>query len=94
MKLIDNINSTVIDDLQSSIQKGDKILIASAYFSIYAYQALKERLESIDELKFIFTSPTFLAKNLLKLHESFIFHSLIVNDHFMVLRLNSNLRMS
>lgn len=71
MKLIDNINSTVIDDLQSSIQKGDKILIASAYFSIYAYQALKEKLESVDELRFVFTSPTFFSEKSAKASREF-----------------------
>ena len=30
--------------------------------AIYAYQALKEELESCDELRFIFTSPTFVAE--------------------------------
>lgn len=71
MKLIDNINSTVIDDLHSSIQKEDKLLIASAYFSIYAYQALKEKLESVDELKFIFTSPTFFSEKSAKASREF-----------------------
>lgn len=30
--------------------------IAAAYFSIYAYEALKKELEQIEELKFIFNS--------------------------------------
>lgn len=62
MKLLDNLNNTVKDDLVQTISKGDKVLVASAYFSIYAYQALKKQLEQIDELKFIFTSPTFLQE--------------------------------
>lgn len=62
MQIIDNINKTVKDDLAISISKGDKISIASAYFSIYAYQALKKQLDSIDELRFVFTSPTFLKE--------------------------------
>jgi len=35
--------------------------IASASFSIYAYQALKKQLDGIDELHFIFTSPAFVT---------------------------------
>lgn len=62
MKLLDNLNNTVKDDLVQTISKGDKVLVASACFSIYAYQALKKQLEQIDELKFIFTSPTFLQE--------------------------------
>ena len=36
---------------------------SAAYFSIYAYQKLKEELEKIDEFKFIYTSPTFTKEN-------------------------------
>ncbi len=60
--MYDNINKTVKDNLAVTIKKGDKISIASAYFSIYAYQALKKQLDGIDELRFIFTSPTFLEE--------------------------------
>ena len=59
---IDNINKTVKDDLAVTIRKGDKLSIAAAYFSIYAYQVLKKQLDGIEELRFIFTSPTFLKE--------------------------------
>lgn len=36
--------------------------IAAACFSIYAYQELKTQLESCDEFRYIFTSPTFVAE--------------------------------
>ena len=55
MQMIDNINKTVKDDLQSEIHKGSKLSIAAACFSIYAYQELKKQLEEIDSLHFIFT---------------------------------------
>ena len=58
-KIFDNVTSRVIDDLRVSLKKGSKVSIAAASFSIYAYEALKNELESIDELQFIFTSPTF-----------------------------------
>ena len=57
-KQFNNITARVVDDLRSSIQAGSKISIAAASFSIYAYEALKNELESIDELRFIFTSAT------------------------------------
>ena len=58
-KLFDNLNRKVIDDLRITLKQSSKISIAAASFSIYAYEALKEELETIDELRFIFTSPTF-----------------------------------
>lgn len=62
MEVLDNINKTVKDDLTVTIKKGDKLSVAAAYFSIYAYQVLKQQLDSIDELRFVFTSPTFLKE--------------------------------
>lgn len=58
-KQFNNITSRVVDDLHLSLRSGSKISIAAASFSIYAYEALKNELESIEELRFIFTSPTF-----------------------------------
>ena len=58
-KSFDNINAKVIDDLRVQLTAHSRVAIAAAGFSIYAYEALKEELEGIDELRFIFTSPTF-----------------------------------
>ena len=66
MEIFDNVSKTIIDDLMNNISKGDKLSIAAACFSIYAYQALKKQLNSIDELRFIFTSPAFLNENVPK----------------------------
>ena len=62
MELLDNVNSRLNDDLKVGLKRGSKVSIAAAVFSIYAYQELKKQLESIDELRFIFTSPTFLKE--------------------------------
>jgi len=62
MRTFDNVNETVRDDLAVTIQKGSKLSIAAACFSIYAFQALKEQLLNIEELRFIFTSPAFVAE--------------------------------
>ncbi|MDR0500025.1 MAG: DEAD/DEAH box helicase family protein [Coriobacteriales bacterium] len=61
-KMLDNVSKTVKDDLTVTIKKGDKLSIAAACFSIYAYQALKKQLDGIAELRFIFTSPAFLQE--------------------------------
>lgn len=45
--------------------------IAAACFSIYAFQELKDELESIDELRFIFTSPTFTTEKVAKQKREF-----------------------
>ena len=62
MKLIDNRINTLKEDLSGEIKKGSKMSIAAACFSIYAFQSLKEQLTQIDELRFIFTSPAFIAE--------------------------------
>ena len=58
-KQFDNITSRLIDDLRNTLAPKAKVSVAAASFSIYAYEALKEQLEQIEELQFIFTSPTF-----------------------------------
>lgn len=60
MKMFDNVNEIVRDDLISTITKGSKLSIAASCFSMYAYKELKKQLENIDEFRFIFTSPTFI----------------------------------
>ena len=62
MELIDNINKTLRDDLSVEIREGSKLSIAAACFSIYAFKELKKELKSIEELRFIFTSPTFVTE--------------------------------
>ena len=62
MRIIDNINETLKDDLSVEIKQGSKVSIAAACFSIYAFQELKDELKGIDELRFIFTSPTFTTE--------------------------------
>lgn len=61
MELIDNINRLLGDDLKQTLKPSARLKIAASCFSIYAFEALKAELEKIDELQFIFTSPTFTA---------------------------------
>ena len=62
MEVINNTSKTLRDDLSVEIKEGSKLSIAAACFSIYAFQELKKELQSIEELRFIFTSPTFVAE--------------------------------
>ena len=73
MEVFDNINKIIKDDLKQVLKPHSKVSIASACFSIYAFQELKKELESIDELRFLFTSPTFTPeKTQKKLREFYI----------------------
>lgn len=62
MRFFDNINDTVKNDLQQTIKQDSKLSIAASCFSIYAYEVLKNELEKVSELRFLFTSPTFTAE--------------------------------
>lgn len=46
----------------STIKSGSRISIAAASFSIYAFQELREKFSEIEELRFIFTSPSFITE--------------------------------
>ena len=62
MELIDNINKTLKGDFVTELRSGSKVAIAASCFSIYAFEELKAQLKDIDELRFIFTSPTFVTE--------------------------------
>lgn len=63
---IDNRTVKLGDELQKELKAGSRVKMAAATFSMFAYQSLKEELEQIEELKFIFTSPTFTTDELAK----------------------------
>ena len=46
--------------LKSQIENGSSLSIVSAYFTINAYDALKESLRGIDALRFLFGEPDFI----------------------------------
>lgn len=66
MELINNTTKTLKDDLSVEIKSDSKLSIAAACFSIYAFQELKKQLTDIEELRFIFTSPTFIKEKVKK----------------------------
>src|SRR5574344_1231212 len=61
MRVIDNQHTFLKDDLAQTIKPHARLSIAAASFSMYAFAELKEQLEQIDSLRFIFTEPTFTA---------------------------------
>ena len=62
LSFFDNVNNKVVDNLRLTVGKGSKVSIAAACFSIYAFNELKEQLKDIDELRFIFTAPSFVQE--------------------------------
>lgn len=71
MKVFNNVTDIVRDDMASTMKKGSKVAIAAACFSMYAYNELKKQLENVDELRFIFTSPTFVTEKASKQRREF-----------------------
>ena len=60
MEIIDNRINRLGDDLKKELTPNSRLQICASIFSMYGYQALKDELEKIDSLQFIFTNPTFV----------------------------------
>ena len=71
--MIDNKkNGTVYGELKENIRKGSKLSIISAYFTMYAYYELRKELDKIEEMRFIYTTPTFIKSEHEQVREYFI----------------------
>ena len=64
MEILDNKTKLLGDDLRREIKPHSTLRIVASYFSIYAFEALKDELSSIDELQFIFPTPTFVKEGI------------------------------
>ncbi len=53
---------TVADFLRAKTQDGSRLSIVSAYFTIYAYDKLKDCLNNIEHLDFLFGEPSFINR--------------------------------
>jgi hypothetical protein len=53
---------TVAEFLRAKTRSGSKLSVVSAYFTIYAYDALQQELERIDHLDFLFGEPSFVNR--------------------------------
>lgn len=63
MDLIDNISRRLGDDLKQTLQPGSRLRVAASCFSIYAFEALREALEQVDGVDFVFTAPAFALED-------------------------------
>jgi phosphatidylserine/phosphatidylglycerophosphate/cardiolipin synthase-like enzyme len=52
---------SVEEFLHDKIKEGSSLSFVSAYFTIYAYDALKEYLDKIESLRFLFGEPRFIS---------------------------------
>jgi len=48
------------DFLKDSLKDGSTLSFVSAYFTIYAYEKLKDQLQKIEHLNFLFGEPRFV----------------------------------
>lgn len=59
--IIDNKRGKkVYEELGNNMRMKSKLSVISAYFTIYAFEKMKEDLARIDSMRFIFTEPTFV----------------------------------
>ncbi len=68
---IDNRSTTLKDELARVISSGDTVSVAASVFSMYAFDALREQLESVNEFRFIYTEPTFTKERTRKEQREF-----------------------
>lgn len=64
MDFFDNKTKLLGDDLRKELTPNSKVKIVASFFSIYAYETLKNELESVKELEFIFPAPTFVNEGI------------------------------
>lgn len=62
MRIIDNKVNKLGDDLISTITPESKIQICASVFSMYGFESLKDELQKIESLQFIFADPAFISK--------------------------------
>ena len=61
MELLNNVGGERLGDaLAASLDEGAKLSIISSYFTVFAYGELKEEFARIDEVRFLFSEPTFV----------------------------------
>lgn len=63
MEFLDNTGRNRLGDaLSSALDEGSKLSIISSYFTVFAYGELKEELSKVDEVRFLFSEPTFIRR--------------------------------
>lgn len=62
MTVIDNVSVRLSSVLRSDLQGAGKLRVASALFSVFAFDTLREELASLNEVQVLLTTPVFAEK--------------------------------
>lgn len=63
-KMIDNKhNGTVAEELRQHLEKDSKLSVMTAYFTIFAFSALKKELLKVNSIRMLFTDPGFIQED-------------------------------
>ncbi len=81
-KILNNKTNFVYEELEQNIKKGSKLSVISAYFSMYAYDALRKPLDKIDNMRFIYTKPSFLKDNTKESRQYYIDNNSIFGNDY------------
>ncbi|MCR3956233.1 MAG: helicase-related protein, partial [Gudongella sp.] len=95
IKMLDNKqNGRVIDEVKDKIDSSSKLSIVSAYFTIYAYEELKQELNTIRGARFLLTEATRINPKIETKREYYIDHNvqkkIVGNEYEIKLRNNMN----
>ena len=87
MKVLDNkTQGFVYKELENDIRKGSRLSIISASFSMYAYEKLSRQFDKIDNMRFIYTRPSFLKTDDKEVKEFFIDNDLFGSSYELKLK--------
>lgn len=81
-KSLDNKTNFVYEELEDSIRKGSKLSVVSALFSMYAYDSLKKHLDRIENMRFIYTKPSFIKDDKKESREYYIDNNNIFGNEY------------
>lgn len=65
-KTIDNVSCRLGDDIAGFLDSGSCVYVASSGFSLSAFEHLADELESVKEVRFVFTAPAFVPQTAVK----------------------------
>ena len=65
-KIIDNVSCRLGDDIAGFLGADACVYVASSGFSLSAFEHLADELESVKEIRFVFTAPAFVPQNAVK----------------------------
>lgn len=65
-KIIDNVSCRLGDDIAGFLGADACVYVASSGFSLSAFEHLADELESVKEIRFVFTAPAFVPQDAVK----------------------------